>query len=280
MEVFSASLKELNATAKIGISAQDIISQKIELLGFDPGRVQGMSDLAREVKSTADLALELGSTGKAIIKVKADFRKEIQGALRQIDNTNRVVDEYAEIHVLRSAYQDWVNALGTLANSGSILERAPRFRSEYQNDVARALTRDDRDKLMQMIDQISPSVQRAASGLRKAELAESTATGRIRRGLGRFIRDTSQKAGKSRMGREVGLAFKTLVLGTKAYYDLMELGPNEDLMSWAMSYEQDIDQLSRESEEIRQMDGWSLTGKNTFAESGVNNAYEKSFRNE
>lgn len=80
------------------------------------------------------------------------------------------------------------------------------------------------------------------------------------------------------MGREVAASLKGLVLGTKMFYDLMDVNSSTDIVSWARSYEGDMDQLMSEMDDIQRMDGWSITGKNTFIEDMVNEVHKKSFR--
>ena len=77
------------------------------------------------------------------------------------------------------------------------------------------------------------------------------------------------------MGKELGLSAKVLVLGTKAFYDLMD--PDADPLTWALAYQGDVRQLMDETDEVMRMEGPSLTGKNSFIEDLVNRAYEGSF---
>ena len=90
--------------------------------------------------------------------------------------------------------------------------------------------------------------------------------------------DKAEQASQSRIGRELTLSVKVLILGTKAFYDLMD--PNADPMTWAYSYQGDVDQLMKETDEVMRMEGPSLTGKNTFIESLVERSYAEAFESE
>ena len=116
----------------------------------------------------------------------------------------------------------------------------------------------------------------------EAKKQESTVKGSVgrkaRRGIDRLKGWARKKTGdfsKTRIGKELGVSAKMLILGTKAFYDLQD--PNADIMTWALSYEDDVNQLMRDVEEIERMDQPSITGKNTFLEGLLDEAYRKSF---
>lgn len=56
----------------------------------------------------------------------------------------------------------------------------------------------------------------------------------------------------------------------------MDVNSSTDIVSWARSYEGDMDQLMSEMDDIQRMNGWSITGKNTFIEDMVSEAHRKS----
>jgi hypothetical protein len=87
-----------------------------------------------------------------------------------------------------------------------------------------------------------------------------------------------QQVSQSRIGQEVKIATQTLILGSKIFYDFMSLRPNEDMVSWASSYEHDINQLSNNYQQVNSLKGPSLTGKNTIIEDLVNRSYESQFK--
>lgn len=271
-------IERLNETNSTGLAVQDELAHAAVALEARPEDFTGFEELTNEISITAVAAADTAQVGREMIKVKARARESVQSALRQIDVANRQVEEYAELHVLRSVYEDWADAFRSLLQASTILNSRPAFRTTTQNQFALALAKDDQIRIDSIIEQVSPKVQQAHTELRRAEHAESTAAGRLSRGVGRLFSRARGQVAESRIGKEVALAFKTMVLGTKAMYDLMEVGPNDDITDWAMSYESDLDQLSAEAEAVRQSDGWSLTGKNTFVESLVDSAYEESFK--
>ena len=92
-----------------------------------------------------------------------------------------------------------------------------------------------------------------------------------KKALGRATKSVSN----SRVGKELKLSGKVLILGTHAMYSMMD--PDTDPISWAYSYTDDVEQLMQETDEVMRMDGPSITGKNTVIEDLVNSAYEASF---
>jgi hypothetical protein len=91
----------------------------------------------------------------------------------------------------------------------------------------------------------------------------------------RFIGQKVQQASNSRIAKELSISVKLLILGTKAFYDLQN--PNVDPLTWALSYEGDVNNIMNETDQVMRMDGPSITGKNTIIEDFVNIAYEQSF---
>jgi DNA repair ATPase RecN len=263
--------------AETGIAAQDKTSQSIKDLGIATTSVKGMPELAHEVKITAGQVADLAQVGQRIARIKGRARGQVQEGLREIDRANRKIEKYAELSTLRRACSDWDSAKETITSSKSTLSSLPSFPKSHQRQIADALVKSDRAKVNNMLSKIAPHVRRARSELSKAERQERTVAGRAKRTVGRFFNRAKKKISNSRIGREVTVSFKTMVLGTKIFYDMMEMDSNTDMMGWAMKYEGDMNQLMNEVEEVNNMEGWSLTGKNTFVEGLTDKAYEESF---
>lgn len=271
------AVRRLKSVCETGIAAQDKIAQSAKNLRVAPASIEGMAGLASEVKTTATQASDLAEVGQRIAKTKGRARGQVQEGLREIDRANRKIEKYAELSTLRTACSDWDSAQSTIASSRSALSSLPSFGKTYQTKTANALVKSDRAKVDDMLSKIGPHVRRARAELAKAEQQERTVAGRAERAVGRFFNRAKEKVSQSRIGREVTVSFKTMVLGTKMFYDMMDMDSSTDMMGWAMKYEGDMNQLMNEVEAVNNMDGWSLTGKNTFIEDLTGKAYEKSF---
>ncbi len=274
-----ATVRSLKETCNTGLSAQDKIAQATVEMEITADSVQGMRELATEIKRTARQAQDLARVGQEVAEIKGRVRKTIQEGLRLIDRANRKIERYAEVSTLRQVCVDWKVAQNIIESARGELHtvRLNDYPNAYQDDLALALVRSDQEKISKIISKISPHVSRAEAELRKAQRQESTFGGRAERHVGRFIDKAKRKVSQSRIGRELAVSFKTLVLGTKMFYDLMDMDSGGDIMSWALSYEDDMNQLMEEMDEIQSMEGWSLTGKNTFVEDIVDSQYKKSF---
>lgn len=276
-EEFSGTLRELVSVGKIGLSSQERFATAAIETQIGPAEVTGLAELASEVKQTGELVNNIASVGRAVSPARAESRRIVQQGLRAIDAANRKIDDLAPLPVLRSAVSDWQVAMNTILAATRPLHSLPQFRDRDQVALAEALKSRDKQSITHILEQIGPRVDEAWRKLELAERQESTALGSLARGLQRFGRDASQSAANSRIGKELSVAFKTIILGTKAFYDLMEMGPNEDLFAWAARYEGDMNQLMTETDDMLATDGWSLTGKNTPIEAFVNHAYESSY---
>lgn len=270
--------RDLKGVCETGLAFQDRLASAAKRLGIDSGEINGMSNLAAEIKKTATQAEQMAEVGKRMSSIKGRAKGKVQEGLKEIDRANREIEKFAEVSTLRRVCYDWDSALSTIKESRSILSSVPSFQTSWQDDLAKSLVKSDREKIDKIVDKIVPHVAHARSELSKAEREESTAVGRAGRAIGRFLDRNVKKAANSRMGREVAASLKGMVLGTKMFYDLMDVNSSTDLMSWARSYEGDMDQLMNEMDDIQRMDGWSITGKNTFIEDMVNEAHRKSFR--
>ena len=274
------AVRRLKSVCQTGMDAQDKTVYAMKALGMSAGSVKGMDGLAREVKTTAAQASDLACVGQGIAKVKGEARQKIQEGLREIDKANRKIERYADLSALANVCSDWQSAQTTIASSRSILSSLPSFPKAHQTKTAGALVQSDRAKVDDILSKIEPHVERARSELVKAHRQESTPMGRAQRTVGRLFNRAKDRVSQSRIGKEVAVSFKAMVLGTKMFYDMMDMNSGTDMMQWATRYEKDMNQLMDEVETVSTMDGWSLTGKNTFIEDLTDKAYEKAFRQE
>jgi hypothetical protein len=132
-------------------------------------------------------------------------------------------------------------------------------------------------KVDEILSETALHVRWVRAKLARAKRQEQTVAGRAERTAGRLLNRVTDKFSNSRIGKEVPMRFKTMVLGTRMFYDMMEMDSQTGMMRWAEKYEADMNQLMEEAEKVSHMDGWSLTGKNTCFEDWTNKAYEESF---
>lgn len=269
-----STVKALKKVCNIGLRSQDIIAKNAVDMQINLKQISGMPKLAKEIKTTAEHAKNLAYVGEVIADIKGDFRSQVQEGLVKIDKANRQIEKFAETSVYREVYQDWSSALQTLRRARRTITEPVTFSRDYQNDLAEALKASDLKKINEIISKIEPNVDKARTQLRNAEYVDSQPLGKLGRALGRMLHKGSQ----SRIGKELAVTFKSLVLGTKMFYDLMDIDSNTDIISWSSQYQNDMNQIMDEMEEIQRMDGWSLTGKNTFIEDAVNKSHSKMFK--
>lgn len=75
------------------------------------------------------------------------------------------------------------------------------------------------------------------------------------------------------------MVFNLALLGTKTFFDVLDMKSSTDLKQWASNHKKDFDKLASDMRSIQDMDGWSLTGKNIPVEDFVNKAYQSEFHN-
>ncbi|MBC8278629.1 MAG: hypothetical protein H8E46_10390 [FCB group bacterium] len=182
---------------------------------------------------------------------------------------------YAKSADIYSTYKKWRNACNHFDASLTILNQIPGDYQSLEWLVCSRILNNDKALFSKGYEKARKHRDLVHNEYRKAKAEESTMAGSVKRGAGRLF----EKFSKTRVGKEVTVSVKTLVLGGKAFYDFIQLGSSGDVMSWAQSYESDLNQLYREVDEIQRMDEPSLTGANTIIEDIVNKAYEKSFTN-
>lgn len=266
-------IDSLRQTCRAGLDAQDAIAEACSRMGVPNADISGVAKIAAEVRVTAQHAHGLADVGRKMAAIQRQAREAIQTGLRTAESANQEVGRFESVSDIVEIAKLWEKALAVTESSLSVLDALPSFSDSYQNDAARALAEGDRRNVNRIVSQMLPHLSSVNRALEKAIYEERTLGGRLKRSFGRLAKN----AASSRMGREVTMSLKGLVLGTKAFYDLMDMDSRTDLVRWAGRYDDDLDQLMDEAREIRRMDGWSVTGKNTFVETLTDRAYEESF---
>jgi hypothetical protein len=77
------------------------------------------------------------------------------------------------------------------------------------------------------------------------------------------------RAADSKIGQELTVGFKALMLGTRAYYDLFQIDSATNLVAWGGSYKSELEALSRDAERASQMEGTSLVDVARTVEAAV-----------
>lgn len=270
----------MKSVCDTGIEFQDKLVVAVNESGIPAKNIQKMDVLASEVSKTASHASGIAQVGQQMSKTIGQSRRLVQKGLEQIEIANRKIEQYASLPVLREAIRSWNTAYSTILRSKEILKNRPKFKHEYQSQIATALVQSEIDNVNEIARRIKPHLEKAKSRYQQAKREESTISGRAKRSIGRLWGNLKKKVSNSRIGKEVTLSFKTMVLGTQMFYEIMDMKRGDSMLDLAQRHESDMTQLMRETEEINGMDGWSITGKNTFVEDSVNASYQKSFKQE
>ena len=184
------------------------------------------------------------------------------------------MEKFESSEEILKVYDRWLQAEKEVKNSSYPLYYNGKFSTH--KIIWNNLTNNAKQNINRILADVTNHKNKVYDEYLKAVQEESTYVGKAKRKAGRIWNKVKKQASSSRIGRELSLCAKMLVLGTKAFYDLQD--PNTDPLTWAMSYEDDVNSLIVESEEIMEMDEPSLTGKNTFIELYVDKAYDKSFK--
>lgn len=160
-----------------------------------------------------------------------------------------------------------------LANGSPDCLRNLNYPTEYQSKLYAMSLYNEGKQYLPMYNKICDTSQKMQNLYEKALEEERNPVTRF----GRFARRSARKAKKSRIAKELRACFKTALLGSKMFYEVLDMKPGTDLSGWAESHKKDFDSLSNDMKQIQEMDGWSLTGKNTPIEAFINKAYEKEF---
>jgi len=237
---------------------------------------QGMDALAAVGKSAAKKADNLAKVYEDGIRAYADAKKQIQFALSTVQGSDAIPETDASVQQMRPCLDRWSAAGRRIGEAEASLKR-PNLRHYgelYQSTLYVAALQTEATKLEKPITQFREAAGEILRLFDQAVQEESTLGGK----LARSIRRGTRTFAESRIGQELKVAFNSLVLGSKMFYEVMDMKPGSDIQRWAESHVQDMDRLSQDMQNIQNMDGWSLTGKNTPVEDLVNKMYDDRFR--
>lgn len=242
----------------------------------EPMHKQGMDALAVIGKSAARKADNLAKVYEDGIRAYADAKKQIQSALSTVQGRDAIPETDASVQQMRPCLDRWCAAGRKIGEAEASLKKPnPRQYGEpYQSTLYVAALQTEATKLEKPITQFREAAGKILRLFDQAVQEESTLGGK----LARSIRRGTRKFSESRIGQELKVAFDSLVLGSKMFYEVMDMKPGSDIQGWAESHMQDMDRLSQDMQNIQNMDGWSLTGKNTPVEDLVNKMYDDRFR--
>lgn len=258
-------------------------------------------------RNTADLAA-LGAPFNRAVELDEELstyanraKVDLELIERVIDSQRRSNEELKDAMIFADVANNRLQNLERFASAGQIAEVHEQWRltgnqadkakaalkvqvkTEQERKIADNLLAGSQDTVNSIIGRIASHRNFVYSKYEEARREESTILGSTKRaaqrGLDRlrsFIGGAVAQASESRIGKEISVSVKALILGTKAFYDLMD--PNTDPVSWAFSYQGDVDQLMRETDKAMRMPGPSITGKNTIIEDLVNRGYDASFK--
>lgn len=236
------------------------------------------------IKQDASHMTSLLGIVKEIIAAQKIANSRLESGIKKMDYANsrlQRLERYASSAVIKNVYDLWNDALSQVVSAKRALS-APSQLSSLELSVWINCNRRAVSNVQEICLQAAKHRDFVQTKYIEARKDESTVQGSVarttKRGMDRFKRWTKKKMAalsKTRIGREIGVSAKLLILSTKAFYDLQD--PNKDIKTWAMSYSGDVDKLMSEVREIERMDQPSITGKNTFIEGLVNKAYNKSF---
>ncbi len=220
---------------------------------------------------------------ETVVEAQNRSHQVMERALSKADRANASLnrlERYAKSSDVASVYQQWEAAAGLCSKSRRELD--VRAGNKHQRAISGNLMRQPIERVERITSKVQAHRDFVLEKYREARREESSfsgstarATRRLGDRFGRWLGKKTEEWSDTRMGRELGLSAKTLILGTKAFYDLMD--PDSDPLTWAFAYQGDVEQLMNETDEIMRMEGPSLTGKNSFIEDLVNRAYEGSF---
>lgn len=280
------SVKEAIDIAKAHIvwiaNAQKVASD-LAALGAGPSNQRVVNqELARYgYRTKSDIELI-----ERVIDSQKRSNDQMKNALTYAETANsslQNLERFASSNQIAAVYGQWNIASNKAEESKSSLYFY--CSNVHEQTIADNLFKESRETVSGISGKIVSHRNFVLSQYEEARREESTfvgSTGRaVQRGLDRLaslVRRGAEKVAESRIGKEITLSVKALILGTKAFYDLMD--PNTDPISWAFSYQDDVDQLMNETDKVMRMEGPSITGKNTFIEDFVNRSYEKAFKKE
>lgn len=284
----SAEQIQQNANQRAGLSDASAITQAVER---DAAMVRQARTALRNLcaagaapnecasanltlQSAASLATSDLRLVNRVIEAQERASMLVKRGLAEADEANRSLsslERFARSEDIGAVVSQWSAAKST-AEAALAALYVPTANDRHQTMGSALLSR-SRSNVQQILAQVTSHTSLASQMHAEAQQQEAnwagSATRAARRTFGRLL----NRASESRIGGELTIAVKTLILGTKAFYDLMD--PNADPLTWAMKYESDVTRLMEETDRVMQMPGPSLTGKGTAVENLVNSAYAR-----
>lgn len=211
-----------------------------------------------------------------LIDAQNNSQSIMQSALSYADKANNDLnrlEKFASSEQILNVFREWDRAYNQSLSAKGALNIARN--NQRQEAVYTNLMTEPRNNVDRIIRDIGNHRDLVWRSYAEAKNQESTMLGQAQRTAGRLLNRATQAATQSRIGREISISVKTLVLGTRAFFDLMN--PDTDVLTWATSYSKDVESLMKETDEVMRMSGPSLTGKNTIIERLTEEAYQKSF---
>ena len=224
--------------------------------------------------------------------IKAEEKSNIlfKNSIVYMDEANsrlQNMEKFAKASDIKSVYNSWVTAETKVENAKYALKY--RGINSYKKTIWNNITSQPKENIDKVLSDVGNHINFVYQKYQEAMREEATFAGKttrtVKRGFDRlkkgwskiktFAKIQAHQAANSRIGREISISTKMLVLGTKAFYDLQD--PKTDAFTWAMSYQGDVEKLMKETEEVNKMRGPSITGKNTIIESFINSSYRRAF---
>lgn len=282
-----AALDMSAASARLRDETADLRSARNLLASLQPFRNEQNGKQFDQVDTSIRSGLAQVNDFARSLRIAADRRAtamaRVQAALSDGERANQrlqAIGQFARASDIRPIASTWSSVESTVTGANQLLRSKAGYPSAGGATLALKVLANDIQGTEKVAAQVGSHEGMVTRTYRQAVAEESTVTGSLQRAGGRLLQAFGRKANaaaQTRMGREAGVAVKTLVLGTKMLFDLVTMDPNTDLMGWASSYDSDLNQLMYESDEIRRMDGPSFTGKNTPIETLINGSYERAF---
>jgi len=252
------------AIANLGIPSKDIAT------------------ITREIDKAVRQAREIIEWVNHGISAQKRCRDRLGEAIEQAKTANtqlQHLERFASSDQILPVLIHWSSAASLGRRALSDLEVRPPAKLK---PLCERIVAPTRDSAGEVVNKIETHLRVVDAKYAEAVQQESTFLGSSARAgartmdyLGKLAGQTLDRAANSRMGREIGISVKMLILSHKMLYDMMD--PDSDPISWAFKYQDDMASLMDETDEVMRMEGPSITGKNTFIEDLVDIAYENSF---
>lgn len=278
------SVKEINSLSRSQLDhLSDSKSSLISLSSFGQN-ISFLKSCERTIDNSVNsIKNDLNLVDK-IIQAQNRSNEIMKRALSKADDANNSLnrlEKFAESSQIYNVYSDWASSLNEARQSRSALNMSTS--NQHQRKIYDNLMSRTTSNVNQIVSRIEDHTNFVSSEYRKAQQEESNWASNISRATQRvanramgWLGERVEEVSESRVGHEIGLSVKVLILGTKVFFDLMD--PNTNPLSWAMSYQGDVEQLMSETDEVMRMEGPSITGKNTFIKDLTNRAYNEAYR--